>query len=115
MKKSLLKIEIIFLLLFLAQEAKAANPTAINPIVCLKDVGREFGFENSLNCVYLSIVSFSAIAALVRLVWAGVLWAFAGENVSRVEEAKSIIRETFWGLAIVLTSYIVLLLIVGRI
>lgn len=109
--KKLVKILTILFLVFLAPNFSWA--ACDTPITCLTTI-TGCGFIESLGCLYISIISFSAIFALVKLVWAGILWSFGAEDPHRVDAAKTTIRNVFWGLTIALTSYILLHLIVGQ-
>ncbi|MFZ2253152.1 MAG: hypothetical protein WAW13_03195 [Minisyncoccia bacterium] len=61
-----------------------------------------------INAIYLTLIGFGALIAVVRISWAGVKYSLSGGNHHLMETAKSDIKGVLIGLAILLIPYLIL-------
>lgn len=103
----------VFSLLLLPQSTSAEDCT-VGPIILevpFNNTTTSEGLPEYIADMYRFLVLAAAIAAVVMIMFSGLKWASAAGNSAMISDAKERIKSAFFGLAIALASYMVLVLI----
>jgi len=99
----------VLFLAFFATTAFGANET-FSPLTGLPGITnlKTATLPEYINAIYLALIGFGALIAVIRIAWAGVKYATHPGNHHEIEGAKDDIRGVLLGLAILLLPYVVL-------
>ena len=108
---------ITFTALFLPQSVFALTQSLIEKMKqnigwLALDVSSSDDPEFFIGQILEKLFGFLAVVFFVLMIWGGIMWMTAAGNDSKVDKAKKIIIAAAIGIAIVLTSYLITVLIV---
>lgn len=107
-------VTLIGVIVFVLPQSAFAEECSIGPIL-LEVPFRDFDQTSSLGEyiaeVYQFIIAAVGIISVVMIMFSGIKWAAAAGNQTMIGDAKERIKEAFFGLAIALGSYTILILI----
>src|SRR3989344_99505 len=109
---------ITFLSLFLPQSVFAQTQSLIDKMKqnigwLALDVSNSDDPEFFIGQILEKLFGFLAVVFFILMIWGGILWMTAAGNDSKVDKAKKIIISAAIGIAIVLTSYLITVLILN--
>lgn len=89
------------------------DPSARLPVeklskITSEEIRKGSGLGTYITTIYRWIVTAIAMLAVLSIMFGGIWWLTAAGSTKRISFAKKLIRDSFWGLAIVLGSYILL-------
>jgi len=105
---------LIFIFLFIfgnnvfAVEEKLAAPPKLKLQVPIFGYTEATNLAEYIKTIYQYALYVLVPIAIVIVIWAGIIWIFAGGNVARIKEAKKYITGALTGVIIGLLSYVIL-------